>query len=115
MSLDFTPEPVPLKFDSDGTVRVGGTRVTLETLIGIYKQGVSAEELAEDFPTVALADIHATLSYYLRHKDVVEAYLGEKKRRAAEFRQKYEAEFGTQEGLRERLLERLAQRERSPS
>ena len=37
MSLEFAPEPVPLKFDSDGNVRVSGTRVTLETLVGIYQ------------------------------------------------------------------------------
>ena len=115
MTLEFAPEPVPLKYDAHGTVRVGGTRVTLETIVGIYKQGASAEELAQDFPTVPLADIHATLSYYLRHQADVDDYMREVDRRAAEFRSRYEAEFGTQEGLRERLLERLAKREHAPS
>jgi hypothetical protein len=55
------------------------------------------------------------LSYYLRHKVEVDAYLQEQDRKAAEMRRMWEAEFGTQEGLREHLLERLAQREHSRS
>jgi hypothetical protein len=49
MTLEFAPGPVPLKFDADGNVRVSGTRVTLDTIIGFYEQGFGAEELAEDF------------------------------------------------------------------
>src|SRR5262249_26833509 len=100
---------------SDGNVRVSGTRVTLDTIIGFYQQGFGAEELADDFPTVPLADIHATLSYYFRHKAEVDAYLEEQDRKAAEMRHKWEARFGTQDGLKERLLARLAERERARS
>ena len=37
--------PVPLKTDVDGVVRVGNTRVTLDTVIAAFKEGVIAEEI----------------------------------------------------------------------
>jgi uncharacterized protein (DUF433 family) len=113
LALEFGPLTVPLHADPRGVVRVGGTRVTLDTLVGTYEQGRSAEQIAESFPTLDLADIHAVLSFYLRNREDVEAYLREQERQAADVRRRYEAEFGTQDGLRERLLERLAQRERA--
>ena len=39
MTLTITPLPVPLKEDPRGVVRVGGMRVTLETVIYAYKTG----------------------------------------------------------------------------
>ena len=87
--------------------------MTLDTIVGSYEQGESPEQIAASFPTLELADIHAVLSFYLRHREDVEAYLREQERQAAEIRRRYEAEFGAQDGLHERLLERRAQRERT--
>src|SRR5438477_279800 len=75
MSLMVEAEPVPLKFDHRGVARVGGTRVTLQSLIAYYLQGYSAEDLARAFPSVKLEDIYATLSYFLRHRQEVERYM----------------------------------------
>lgn len=33
MTIAIAPEPVPVETDADGAVRVGGTRVTLDTLV----------------------------------------------------------------------------------
>ncbi len=33
MALTISPEVIPLRADSDGVIRVGGTRVTLDTVI----------------------------------------------------------------------------------
>ena len=69
-------DPVPLAVDEHGVIRVAGTRVPLETILGFYLQGQSAEELADGFPTVGLANVHAVLAYYLHNRDEVDAYLG---------------------------------------
>jgi hypothetical protein len=45
MSLLIIDTPIPLKTDSDGVVRVGNTRVTLDTVIGSFKEGATAEEI----------------------------------------------------------------------
>jgi uncharacterized protein (DUF433 family) len=37
--------------DTDGVMRVGGTRVTLDTLVTIFEQGATAEEIVQRFPS----------------------------------------------------------------
>ncbi|WP_248277558.1 hypothetical protein [Brasilonema sp. UFV-L1] len=45
MALSIKPEPAPLKTNVDGVVRVGKTRVTLDTVVAVFKQGATAEEI----------------------------------------------------------------------
>lgn len=75
MILDLQPATVPLRLDEHGTVRVGGTRVTLESVLHAWADGESADGIAERFPTLDLADIHATIAWYLRHRDAATQYL----------------------------------------
>jgi uncharacterized protein (DUF433 family)/GNAT superfamily N-acetyltransferase len=76
--------PAPLVADASGTVRVAGTRVTLETVIEHFRGGASAEVIAERFPVLSAADVHAVLAYYLRHRDEVDRYITEQDRQADE-------------------------------
>jgi uncharacterized protein (DUF433 family) len=66
---------LPLKTDAYGVIRVGETRVTLHSLVTLYKQGESPEDLHEGFPTVPLKDIYAVIAYYLANRATVDAYL----------------------------------------
>jgi uncharacterized protein (DUF433 family) len=84
MSLTIHTHPVPLAADATGTVRVAGTRVTLDTVIEHFRTGASAEAIAERFPVLSAADVHAVLAYYLRHRDEVDRYLAEQARQADE-------------------------------
>ena len=92
MTLTVVAEPLPIRVDASGDVRVGRSRVPLTVFLGYYNQGRSAEQLAEDFPTISLADAHATISYYLRHKDEVDAYLAEEEAAARALQATIEAE-----------------------
>jgi uncharacterized protein (DUF433 family) len=103
--LSITAQPVPLRIDADGVVRVGGTRVTLDTLVAAFQEGATAEEIVQEYPSLELADVYAALGYYLRHQAEVEAYLRERGRQADQERRRNEARFA-QQGLRERLLAR---------
>lgn len=87
------PETVvlPLKQDEDGTIRVSGTRVTLDTLIGFYRQGETPEDLHASFPTVPLADIYAVIAYYLAHQMDVDTYLKQRNQEAERIRQEWES------------------------
>jgi hypothetical protein len=51
-------ETLPLAGDADGIIRVARTRVTLETLVGAFQDGATAEEIAQQYPSVSLADIY---------------------------------------------------------
>jgi uncharacterized protein (DUF433 family) len=105
MSLAIDAEPLPLESDADGVVRVGGTRVTLDTIVVAFQQGATAEEIAQQYPTVTLSDIYAAIAYYLRHRQEVEAYLKEGKQQGDALRQQQEVEYDRQE-IRSRLLAR---------
>ena len=42
--------PVPIERNTDGVLRVGGTRVTLDTLVTAFLAGATAEEIALRYP-----------------------------------------------------------------
>ena len=102
MALTLEAEQPPLRIDEHGVCRVGGTRVTLETILASFHQGATPEAIADQYPTVALADIYATIAYYLRHQDEVGAYLRDVE--AAEAATIREIRARQPVRLRERLL-----------
>ena len=106
MAVLAETEPVPLRQDEDGVIRVGGTRVTLDTVLAAYAQGSTPEQIAQDYSALQTADIYAAIAYYLRHRDEVEEYLQRRLRLADEARRELEARF-PREGIRERLESRL--------
>lgn len=99
-------EPIPLSTDADGAIRIAGTRITLATVIDTFMTGASPEEIAQDFPVLRLDDIYAVITYYLRHREEVDAYLRERRARADAMRRQIEIR-SPQTGLRDRLLARL--------
>lgn len=102
---------VPLRTDSDGVIRVGRSRVTLHTLIGFYRAGESAEALHEGLPTLSLAEIYATIAYYLANRETVDDYLRELDHEAERVRREHEAQNPPQV-TREVLLARLEEKRR---
>jgi uncharacterized protein (DUF433 family) len=107
MSLTIEQEQVPLKMDSHGVLRVGGTRVTLETVIAVFKEGATPEEIVYRYPTLNLADVYAVLSYFLRRRQKIEGYLRQRQQIAKQARQQNQDLFDLH-GIRERLLARQA-------
>ena len=105
MTLVVKAQPVPLKTDVDGVVRVGGTRVTLDTVVAAFNEGAAAEEIVYQYPSLDLADVYAVIGYYLQQRPDVEAYLRQRQRQADEIRALNEARFDPR-GVRDRLLAR---------
>jgi uncharacterized protein (DUF433 family) len=63
-TLDTT-QAVPLSLGDDGTIRVTGSRATLDSVVHQCKQGASAEQIQDDFPSLSLRDIYSAIAYYL--------------------------------------------------
>jgi uncharacterized protein (DUF433 family) len=105
MALAITATLPPLSIDPDGVVKVGHTRVTLDTVIFAFNKGATAEEIVYRYPSLALADVYAVLGYYLQHQTEVDAYLAERQRGAEQIREQNEARFDPS-GIRSRLLAR---------
>jgi len=109
MTIATATEVIPFQVDADGVARVGGTRVTLDTVIAAFLHGATAEEIAQQYPTLNLADIYYVIGYYLRRPSEVEAYLAQRKAHAEVVRKQNESRFDPQ-GIRARLLARRAKR-----
>lgn len=102
-------ESIPLYTDAHGVIRVKGTRVVLDVVIEEHLGGVTPEEIVRRFPTLRVSDVYLVIAYYLRHRDEVDKYLAEREQAAEQLRQKIEADFPP-EGIKERLLARLAEK-----
>jgi len=100
-----TTEVIPLETDTNGVIRVSNTRVTLDTIVTAFKEGATAEEIAQQYPTIPLADVYYVIGYYLRRRDEVEAYLGKRKKEADDLQKQMEARFNPV-GIRKRLIAR---------
>jgi uncharacterized protein (DUF433 family) len=105
MSLIISAEPVPLAADADGVVRVGGIRVTFDTVVAAFNEGATAEEIVQQYPSLHLADMYAVIGYYLRRRMEVPTYLRQRRENADDTRRENEACFDP-EGVRGRLLAR---------
>jgi uncharacterized protein (DUF433 family) len=102
--------PIPLEADADGVVRVGGTRVTLDTIVAAFKDGATAEEIVHQYPSLDLADVYSVVGYYLQRRSDVEAYLRRRQQERDKVREQNEARFDPC-GIRDRLLARRAGQE----
>jgi uncharacterized protein (DUF433 family) len=98
----------PIRVDGNGVLRVGGTRVTLDTVVGAFRSGRSADQILESYPALQLADIHAVISYYLRNREEVDEYLERREQQAEEVRRENDARWN--DGLWGRARVRKAQR-----
>ena len=105
MSLTVEVQTIPLRADNLGVMRVGDTRVTLDTVVRSFEQGHTAEEIISHFPALRLADVYAVIAYYLNHQGEVRLYLQQQKMAAEKMWQQIEAESDYQ-GFRQRLLAR---------
>ncbi|WP_445263843.1 DUF433 domain-containing protein [Scytonema millei] len=72
MTLAIEAELAPLETNADSVVLVGKTRVTLDTVVAVFKQGATAEEIVYRYPSLKRADVNATIAFYLNHQQEVE-------------------------------------------
>jgi uncharacterized protein (DUF433 family) len=63
--------------DGRGRPCVGGAGLHLHVLAEYWRQGWSLDELAAGYPYLTMAEILDGLSYYLDHRDEVEALIRE--------------------------------------
>jgi uncharacterized protein (DUF433 family) len=64
----------------EGAYRVGGTRVSLDSVVYEFQNGVSPECIQKSYPALTLEQVYGAIAYYLSHQDAVDQYLieGEK-------------------------------------
>lgn len=106
MAQTLEPLILPLVEDAHGVLRITKSRVTVDVIVYDFRSGLTAEEIALNYPTINLADIYAVLSYYLSHREELDIYL-ETQERQSEAKRQEVFQHSPQADLRERLRARL--------
>lgn len=105
-------QTLPLRLTEDGTIRLADSRVSLDSVVHHYKLGASAEQIAQKFPMLELADVYAAIAYYLTHEEALEEYLrqqeadGDRLQKEVESSPRYQKQSAE---IRARLLARKSE------
>ena len=54
---------------------IAGTRVSLDSMVYIFLEGLSLESIVDSFDTLTLEEVYGALAFYLGHRDEIDAYL----------------------------------------
>lgn len=110
-TLTDTFQTVFLTKTEDGTIRIGKTRVTLESVVHQYSIGATPEEIAQKFPALKLAEVYAVIAYFLNNHEQVAKYILEQEIEGDIVQAKVEAEYMLQTtSLRQRIMTRWEKR-----
>src|SRR5579863_7388802 len=66
----------------EGLYRVGETRVSLDSLVYLFREGMSVESMVESYPALTLEQVHGALAFYLANQEEIDAYLADGQRAA---------------------------------
>ena len=72
-----------------GRLRIDGTRITVNQIVVWYQQGFTAEEIADQYPHLSLAQIYIALAYYHANSSEVETELARERAEAERLEQEY--------------------------
>jgi uncharacterized protein (DUF433 family) len=67
--------PFGIRRDEQGVLRIGRTRVTLETLLDAYHAGLTVEQILDDYPSLTTPDVLAALAVYEADRAAFADYL----------------------------------------
>jgi uncharacterized protein (DUF433 family) len=59
----------------EGAYRVGETRVSLDSLVFLFREGMSTESMVDSYPALTLEQVHGALAFYLANQKEIDAYL----------------------------------------
>ncbi|NIL97142.1 MAG: DUF433 domain-containing protein [Planctomycetales bacterium] len=51
-----------------GRLRIDGTRMTVNQIVSMHKQGLSAEQIVAQYPQRTLGEIYTVLAWYYAHQ-----------------------------------------------
>jgi uncharacterized protein (DUF433 family) len=73
--VSLPPPKSYVRLDEHGVLRVGASRVMLDSIVASFEQGHSAETIQQQYPALHLEEVHGAIAWYLTHSDEVAKYL----------------------------------------
>jgi uncharacterized protein (DUF433 family) len=72
-----------------GRLRIDGTRITVNQIVALYKQGDNAEDIADQYPHLTMAQVYTALAHYHANREEIEADLAAEKQEAGTLADEY--------------------------
>jgi uncharacterized protein (DUF433 family) len=104
-----TSMTAPLTQWEDGSIRITGSRVPIDSILYHFKLGSVPEQIVYMFEGLRLADVYGVIAYYLSHQESVEKYLRDREAKEDAVLQQLESDPNYQQEKRE-FRERLMTR-----
>jgi uncharacterized protein (DUF433 family) len=64
----------------NGGYYVAGTRISLDSVVYAFHEGLSPEAIQADFPLLRRSQVYGAIAFYLDHQAEIDKYLEETKR-----------------------------------
>ena len=77
----------------DGGYWVAGTRVSLDSIVYDFLDGMSPDTIAENFPVLTLEEIYGAITFYLANREEVDAYLRQTDAQFESFQNRVRAQY----------------------
>jgi uncharacterized protein (DUF433 family) len=87
--------------ERDGNYYVGGTRISLDSIVHAFRRGESPETICQNFELLRLEEVYGAIAYYLANQADIDTYLIRQNEKWAEGRCNAEL---LPADLRERLM-----------
>jgi len=71
----MSPPKTYVRTDEHGVMRVGDTRVMLDSLVASFEQGYSPETIQQQYPTLTLEEVYGAIAWSLANAREVAQYL----------------------------------------
>jgi uncharacterized protein (DUF433 family) len=96
---------IKLTKTKEGVIRIGDTRVSIDSVIAAFKRGADPESIRRSYDRLTLAEVYSVISYYLNNRDELDEYLATRENQFEEMREANNARFELN-GMREKLIAR---------
>jgi uncharacterized protein (DUF433 family) len=106
VSVAFQTDPLMLREDSSGGLRIGQSRVLLELVLRAFQDGATPEAIVQRYSSLNLVDVYSVITYYLQHHAEMERYLEGREQQAEEVQRRIEENQSDLADMRRRLLAR---------
>jgi uncharacterized protein (DUF433 family) len=105
IQVEFKVSTPPFRWDEAGGIRIGQSRVTLDSLLAAYHSGFTPEEIAFQYSVLHLEEIYSAIAYYLNHRREIDNYLDQRHQKAQQQRSEFIQQYNL-DNLRQRLSDR---------
>ena len=63
----------PYVTQAEGVFRLADSRVSLDSLVYLFREGMSPESMVECYPTLSLEEVYGAIAFYLANRETVDA------------------------------------------